>query len=127
VGFYEQDPEVDLLAALSKRLKARVVLDVGAERGALAEAMLTAGAEELHAIEPHPDNASALRRRFADDPRVTVHECAASDADGDAVLHVSSDSRDEVISFGHTLLTPADTEAIGGPRRLMSRAGRSRR
>jgi FkbM family methyltransferase len=112
MGLYEQDPEARLLGALIRRLNARVAVDVGAECGALADAMLTAGVQELHAIEPHPENAAALRTRFADDRRVTVHECAASATDGRAELHVSRGSNNELISFGHTLRTPANTEEI---------------
>jgi FkbM family methyltransferase len=112
VGLYEQDPEVHLLGALSRRLGARVMLDIGAERGALAEAMLGAGIAELHAIEPHRDNASALRSRFANDHRLTVHECAASDGDGRGQLHVSRDANGELLSFGHTFLARSDTDEI---------------
>ncbi len=109
---YGQDAELELLARLIERLGLTSFIDVGAERGALAEGALAAGIERLHAVEPHPDNAAELRRRFASDRRVKVHELAASDADGTATLHLSSDPSGDVIPYGHTLHSPEDTSAI---------------
>jgi FkbM family methyltransferase len=113
VELYEQDAEVRLLSMLVSRLDDRTLLDVGAERGAIVEELLRAGVTEAYALEAHPDNATALRVRFADDPRVTVHEIAASEHDGVAELHVSTDRDGQPLSYGHTLLERADTDEIG--------------
>jgi FkbM family methyltransferase len=112
VALYGQDAEVRLLGRLIGKLGHRSCLDVGAERGGLAEEMLRVGIEELHAFDPHPDNAKALHGRFDTDPRVTVHECAVSDGNGRAELHVSSSPDGTPLSYGHTLLERADTGEI---------------
>jgi len=88
------------------------MIDVGAERGGFAEGMLRAGVQELHAVDPHPDNVAALHRRFGDDARVRIHALAVSDADGVADLHVSTAPDGGPLSFGHTLLKPDDTDEI---------------
>ncbi len=113
VELYEQDAEVRLLGVLVSRLDNRTLIDVGAERGAIVEELLRAGVTEAYALEAHPDNAAALRARFADDRRVTVHECAVSERDGVAELHVSTDRDGQPLSYGHTLLERADTDEIG--------------
>lgn len=70
MDLYRQQPDVQLLAALISRLQDSSVIDVGAERGAFVEALLLAGATEIHAIEPEPENAAFLRAQFEHDPRV---------------------------------------------------------
>jgi FkbM family methyltransferase len=112
VELYGQDAELHLLSKLIAHLNRRSMVDIGAERGDLATEMLRAGIEELHAFDPHPENAKALRDRFDADARVTVHEYAVSDGDGDAQLHVSSSPDGEQLPFGHTLLERPDTDEI---------------
>jgi FkbM family methyltransferase len=109
---YGQQAELRLLVRLLARLDRRSMIDVGAELGSLADSMLRAGVEDLHAFDPHPANAGALLSRFREDPRVTVHELAVSDADGSCELHVSSKPDGTPLSFGHTLLQPAETDEI---------------
>jgi FkbM family methyltransferase len=109
---YGQDAEIHLLSRLITRLESPGVIDVGAERGEVAEELLRAGAQELHLIEPHPDNAVTLRTRFDGDPRVTVHECAVSDGDGRSELHVSSSPDGGRLPFGHTLIERPGTGEI---------------
>jgi FkbM family methyltransferase len=109
---YGQDPELRLLGLLVPLLSRRTAIDVGAERGALSAGLLEAGIEELHAIEPHPDNARALREALGDDRRVTVHEYAAGDRDGKAQLHLSVTPAGEELPFGHTLLDRHGTDEI---------------
>jgi FkbM family methyltransferase len=109
---YSQDVELRLLSKLLSGLDSRTMIDVGAERGDVADEMLRAGVEVLYAFDPYPDNASALRVRFADDPRVRVYEQAVSDADGSGELHVSASPDGTPPPFGHTLLERSDTDEI---------------
>jgi FkbM family methyltransferase len=97
------------------RLDCRTVIDVGAEQGAFASVLLDAGVHRLHAVEPHPRNIAALRARFADDDRVTIHGCAISARDGCGELHVSSGPDGKEIPFGHTLLSRPDASEISWP------------
>jgi FkbM family methyltransferase len=112
MDLYGQDAELHLLGGLVAGLDHRTMIDVGAERGSMAEGMLRAGVESLYALDAASTNASALRKRFAGDARVTVHECAVSDEDGYAELHLSTDPDGSPLSFGHTLLECADTDEI---------------
>jgi FkbM family methyltransferase len=112
MDIYGQDAELRLLRSLLVHLDGRTMIDVGAEQGGLAEQMLQAGVENLYALDPHPDNASALRVRFADDPRVTIYERAVSESDGNSDLHVSTSPDGTPLPFGHTLLERDDTDEI---------------
>jgi FkbM family methyltransferase len=109
---YGQEPELRLLGALVGRLENRSMIDVGAERGGVAQGMLDAGVERLQAFEPHPDNMRTLRSRFGADARVEVHEYALSDSVGSAELHVSWAPNGSSLPFGHTLLERTDTAEI---------------
>ena len=109
---YGRDAELSLLRALTAHLDRRSMIDVGAEQGSLAAAMLHAGVDTLHAFDPYPGNADALRARFASDTRVVVHEEAVSDGDGPAELHVASRPDGSPLPFGHTLLARDDTDEI---------------
>jgi 23S rRNA (adenine-N6)-dimethyltransferase len=55
-----------------------LVLDVGAGHGAITAALVAAGARVV-AVELHPQRASVLRRRFAEEPRVVVVRADATD------------------------------------------------
>jgi FkbM family methyltransferase len=112
MDLYGQDAELRLLSKLLPGLGSRTMIDVGAERGSMAEQMLRAGVEDLYAFDPHPDNASALRTQFASNPRVRVYEHALSDGDGSGELHISSSPDGRPVSFGHTLLERDDTHEI---------------
>jgi len=115
VELYGQEAEADLLARLLPHLRRTTVIDVGAERGAFSDSMLRAGSEEVHAIEPAPSNATALRERFAGEERVIVHECALGAIEGQGILQLAADAGGTEISYGHTLLETADTEEIAWP------------
>ena len=124
VDLYGQEPETRLLAAILAHLDSRSVIDVGAERGALAEAMLRADAAEVYVIEPEPDNAATLREQFRGDARVSVLEYAISDVDGELELHKSVDAAGATLTFGHTVLVRPDTDEIAWPEAVTVR-GRS--
>jgi len=113
VDLYGQEPEARLLGAFLSRLDNRTVIDVGAERGAFAQQMLRAGSGEIHLVEPEPGNVAFLRAEFGGDARVTVHEYALTDRDGETVeLHKSVTPAGEPVSFGHTLLDRPSTDEI---------------
>jgi len=112
VSLYGQEPEVTLLGAFLARLEHCTVIDVGAEQGAFAEAMLRAGADEVHSLEPEPRNAAFLRKRFDGEARVLVHELAAADENRRLELHLSSDASGAPLPFGHTVLERPDTDEI---------------
>jgi FkbM family methyltransferase len=76
------DAWVDLLA-ICRRIQPRAILDVGAHVGRMVERF----ADELpdipiHAFEPTPGSAAALRHRVHRFSNVTVHEMAVSDHAG---------------------------------------------
>jgi len=112
VELYGQHAELGLLCKLVARVEHPILVDVGAERGGMVDGLLRAGIVGAHALEPHPQNAAALRRRYAHDERVRVHELAASDRDGDAELRISVSPAGAPLSFGHTLLARPDTDEI---------------
>jgi FkbM family methyltransferase len=112
VSLYGQEPEAWLLGSFISRLDRRSVIDVGAERGAFAREMLSAGSEIVHVIDPEPANAAVLRQRFSGDDRVAVHEIAVSDADGELELHRSVTPNGDPVTFGHTVLERPDTNEI---------------
>jgi FkbM family methyltransferase len=124
MDLYWQQPEIQLLTALLPRLEDRSVIDVGAERGAFVDALLRAGSDTIHAIEPEPHNASFLRMQFEHDPRVFVHECAITTVDGSVELHRSVHPSGAPLSYGHTLLDRPDAEQISW-RETISVSGRS--
>jgi FkbM family methyltransferase len=109
---YGQGEEVRLLAALVPHLESRSLIDVGAERGSFAQAMLESGIERLYAFEPEPENVTELRARFADDRRVVVTSYALSNRDGPRELRRSRDPSGSRITFGHTLLERPDAEEV---------------
>lgn len=74
-------------------LRAGLVLDVGANAGDWTAALLRlVPAARVLALEPAPDMADHLRRRFASDARVDVVPVAVSDKCGSADLHVTAHS-----------------------------------
>lgn len=112
MDLYGQEPEARLLASFLLRLEHRSFVDVGAERGAFAEAMLLAGSDAVHLIEPEPHNVAFLREHFGEVTAVTVHECAASYRDGPLQIHTSVSPAGEPITFGHSVLERPATEEI---------------
>jgi len=112
------------LSAFLPRLTHRSVIDVGAERGSFAVALLGAGSDEVHVIEPEADNSAVLDHRFEHDQRVTVHRCAVSATDGVLHLYTSVAPDGTPVTFGHTVLDLPDTDAIRwrAPRRVEARS-----
>lgn len=60
----------------------RVVVDIGANIGAFTVWAVAAGASEVHAYEPEPNNFSILKRNTASFENVTLHQSAVSCVEG---------------------------------------------
>lgn len=105
---YGQQTEVALLGALRPHLRDGAFVDVGAERGGLAQALIAYGYGPAHLIEPAPENAAALRAAFSDDPAAKVLELAAGADDGEAVLYLAQDDRGEPMPAFNTLDAPGE-------------------
>ncbi len=84
-----QEPERRMLAALRPHLGGLAV-DVGAERGEMATALLDDGWGPLTLIEASPRNVESLRARFEQRAEVTVLGLAASDRDGTVEIRVAT-------------------------------------
>ncbi|WP_207459125.1 FkbM family methyltransferase [Azospirillum sp. SYSU D00513] len=70
--------------------KARLVLDVGANRGAVTRHFRTQYPEAVvHAFEPIPSLADELRQNFAQDSQVIVHGCAVGAKAATVPFHVT--------------------------------------
>lgn len=64
------------------------IIDVGAARGdwsAEALRIFRGTISSFAAVEPMPHNANAVRKRFAGEQAVTVHECSLADTDAPAI------------------------------------------
>jgi FkbM family methyltransferase len=92
VDLYEQHTEVALLGALRGHMASGVFVDVGAERGGFAHALLAYGFGPGHLIEASPANVDELKRVFGGNPDITIHGLAAAAQDGDATLHLAGDA-----------------------------------
>lgn len=99
--------EEDFFSVLEREIEpGMTVLDLGANIGhnsmMMASAVGTAG--RVYAIEPDPRNLRLLRANIAlnqFDSIVSVHECAVSDRDGNAILHLGRLSNLNSLSRSH--------------------------
>lgn len=73
-----------------------LVFDTGANRGLMSEMFLELGAHVI-AIEPHPDLAATIQRRYGN-RRLVVEQCAVGDQPGTATLHLGTDDLHSSIS-----------------------------
>ena len=91
VGYHVErlrDPYVDAVRQAGRR-RIDLAVDGGAYKGAATHKLLTVCPDaQVLAFEPMPDFAAALRKRFADEPRVQIVEKALSDRCGTATFHV---------------------------------------
>jgi FkbM family methyltransferase len=85
------NPEADLLAHLADALPHRTALDIGANVGDVAAALLDAGLT-VHAFEPAPATLEALRTRLGARPGFVAHGIAVGRTDGSAQLHLARDT-----------------------------------
>jgi FkbM family methyltransferase len=111
-SLYDQDTEVELASAILDRLPNRIVIDVGAERGAFTKVFLEHGARSVFAIEPHPENAKYLRERFGDEASVTVLELALGAEDKIVPLYLVEDKSGQHPDAFHTLVPIDETPML---------------
>jgi|RhiMetdeSRZDD1v2_1073273.scaffolds.fasta_scaffold02848_15 FkbM family methyltransferase len=103
------DAWVDL-PALCRRIRPAAVLDLGAHVGRITERF----ADELsdvpiHAFEPTPHSAAALRQRVARLRNVTVHEIALADRSGVLPLFLNRfDATNSLLENAHGPGSPQD-------------------
>ena len=111
-GYYHQDTEIRLLASLLSLLENRDVIDVGAERGSIVDALLTAGAATVYAFEPLPASVEALRQTFGENASVRIFGLALGAQDGTARLHVVEDKTGQVPDAYHSLVAFEETPTL---------------
>ena len=87
------EPELHLLPAMCD--PNQTSLDVGACRGVYA-CVMRKYSERVLALEPQPQYADFLRKAL---PSVDVLECAASDSEAEAVLHVPVANNDAGMAY----------------------------
>jgi FkbM family methyltransferase len=105
---YGQETEVALLGALRGHLSSGAFVDVGAERGGLAQALLSYGYGPAHLIEPAPANVAELRRVFGERPDVEILEIAAGASDREATLYLATTPQGEPQPAFHAVGSPGD-------------------
>lgn len=111
-GLDEQGLDRGLLLRLYDRLADRIVIDVGAERGAFVEAFLDACCARVYAVEPYPANIRRLRKRFAGDDRVRVLGVALGPGDETRELHITEDRSGREYAYYHSLVAFPDTPEV---------------
>ncbi len=98
-----RDPYVDMRSLLD--LDAPLIIDGGANRGnTVLQLRQQFPDATIHAFEPIQELAQALRQRFPDDKKLTVHAAALSDSEGTIEFHVRAK---DVMS---SMLEPSETK-----------------
>jgi len=105
---YGQETEVALLGALRGHLSSGAFVDVGAERGGLAQALLSYGYGPAHLIEPAPANIAELRRVFGERSDVEILDIAAGASDGETTLYLATTPEGEPQPAFHSIGSPGD-------------------
>lgn len=80
-----------------------VVLDLGGYEGQWASDIYARYRCRIHVFEPMPEYAANIRRRFAGNPDIEVHEFGLADAEGTIPLSVSENESSAFHSGGPTV------------------------
>jgi FkbM family methyltransferase len=87
-----RDPFIDAARLLRGR-EVRQVIDGGAYHGQMTTLLMKAFPQAtVHCFEPQPEPFAFLERVFADEGRVQLWNCALSERNGEATLHVNADA-----------------------------------
>lgn len=84
----EHEADVELLLARLPPQRRRLAVHVGAHIGEEVPAYFRHGFGGVVVVEANPDACAEMRRRFGEDPRVSVIEAAAVDEPGPLTFHV---------------------------------------
>jgi FkbM family methyltransferase len=103
-------PSIELVPLL-ERIDADTVVDVGANVGQFTLlATMYLRPQNIIAFEPLTSPAETFRAAFADDDRITLHQCAIGRVESDSLMHVSK----AIDSSSLLPITDLQTEAFPG-------------
>ncbi len=111
VGEPRLDAEVGLMSFLYSYLPNRVAIDIGANKGDIAEQLLKSGFE-VYAFEPFQPIFAQLQQRLSRYSHFHAFDCAIGVMDGERTLHIAEDLSGEHKYENPTLystLTPHST------------------
>lgn len=101
-----------LLAYFLGKARKPIVFDVGCNEGlSTAKLLRLLPHATIHGFEPSPATAGRCRARFANDPRITIHQQALGSAPGQMTLHTHAGGEtDSLLADGAAFskLTPAE-------------------
>jgi FkbM family methyltransferase len=83
-----------------------IVLDVGGFEGQWASDIFGRFVCAVHVFEPVPHFAAAIRRRFASNPHVQLHEAALGGAEGTLSIEVDGDASSTLLAGEHGIQVP---------------------
>ena len=86
----EAAEKVEIRYFTKQGLKIRGVVHVGANNGYEIEFYLAMGAEKILAFEPLDSAFTELLKKYSNEPRVTLMQCALGDFPAEALLNVTS-------------------------------------
>jgi len=81
-----------------------VVFDIGGFEGNWAADIHARFGCEVHVFEPHPGFATKIRKRFSDNPKITVHDIALGSSDGTLALSDAGDASSAVSGVGGNIV-----------------------
>lgn len=84
------DAESGLMSFLYSYLPSRVAIDIGANRGDIAERLLRSGFE-VYAFEPFQPIFSQMKQRLSRYSHFHAFDCAIGATDGESTLHIAED------------------------------------
>ncbi|MBK6744389.1 MAG: FkbM family methyltransferase [Hydrogenophilales bacterium] len=109
---YGQELEYRIGRHLMRCLNAKVVVDVGVERGSFTDLACAAGVARVIGFEPLPRHFDYLAEKYADTAQVEIHPAAVSEHSGTGRLHVATDVDGRELDFHHTLSDLGDSATV---------------
>jgi FkbM family methyltransferase len=100
---YGQEIDYTLAECVIKYINAKIVVDVGAEKGTFTDIALASGVDNIYAFEPLPRHIIHLNNKYKSNQVVKVIPVAVSSVSGHADLHIAVDSQGKELDFHHTL------------------------